>query len=142
TRRYYRIRKLQEVETRDLGDRSYLAARYEHGGRRVRLVTTHAPEADLEAAARGAATLFEEASADEELALDLYVARDHSHPPPDAAATALRERLERVDFSRPIRRVVALAAAGPDLGMRSIQHFSFERHDGELREDRRYRGLH
>src|SRR4029450_2808832 len=44
TRRYYRIRKLQEVETRDLGDRSYLAARYEHGGRRVRLVTTHATE--------------------------------------------------------------------------------------------------
>ena len=142
TRRYYRIRKLQDVETCDLGDRSYLAARYEDGGRRVRLVTTHATEADLEAAARGAVTLFAEASADEELALDLYVARDHAHPPPDAAATALRERLERVDLPRPIRVVAALAAAGRDLGMRSMQHFTFERRDGELREERGYRGLH
>ena len=54
TRRYYRVRGLQDVETLDLGDRSYLTARYERAGRRVRLVTTHATEGDLEAAARGA----------------------------------------------------------------------------------------
>jgi acetyl/propionyl-CoA carboxylase alpha subunit/acetyl-CoA carboxylase carboxyltransferase component len=142
TRRYYRIRELQEVETCDLGDRSYLAARYQEGGRRVRLVTTHATEEELEAAARGAGPLFEQASADEELALDLYVVRDVSHPPPDVAAAALRERLERVDFPRPVRLVAALTSRGRELGMRSMQHFTFEKRDGELREERGYRGLH
>jgi acetyl/propionyl-CoA carboxylase alpha subunit/acetyl-CoA carboxylase carboxyltransferase component len=143
TRRYYRIRELREVETRELEGRSYLSARYAHEGRGIRLVTTHATQGDLEAAVRGAIPLFGEASAEEETALDVFLSRDEAHRAPEEAAAALRESLGRVEFGRPVRRiVVAVASAGRHPGMRSMQHFTFRKPDGEIHEDRIYRGLH
>jgi acetyl/propionyl-CoA carboxylase alpha subunit/acetyl-CoA carboxylase carboxyltransferase component len=141
--RYYRMRRLEDVRAAEADRWSCVAARYEHEGRRIHLFTTTAGLEEIEAAAAALAPRLAEAPPGEDVIVDLYLRRGTPHEDPESTAASLRERLERVAWPRPVRRiVVALSAAGGRRGMGAMQHFTFRLANRGLQEDRLYRGLH
>jgi acetyl/propionyl-CoA carboxylase alpha subunit/acetyl-CoA carboxylase carboxyltransferase component len=145
TRRYYRIRELSDVRTFAASGRACAAATYLHEGRRIALFSTHAADADLEAALRALGAPIADVPDGTDVVVDLYLWRQG--PLGDAAhnADALRARLERCLPARRLRHVlVALSGPTSGLGMGGVQHVTFRTTpDGlGLVEERLYRGFH
>jgi acetyl-CoA carboxylase carboxyltransferase component len=143
TRRYYRIRKLEDVETLLVEGQSLAAAQYDHEGRRIHVFTTHAEEQRLSQAAAILRRLAAEVPPDHDVAIDVFVWRSDRLADPDASAVSLRATLDAVGFTRPIRRiVVALAGPGAERSVRGTQYFTFRHGASGFEEERFYRGVH
>ncbi len=140
TRRYYRIRELGELRTFALSHHPGLETTYEHGGQRLRLLSTACLEGELEAAV--AALVARAGGGAGELLLDLYLWKDGPLGEEQDHARAFAARLGRVLPARVRRAVVALAGPHSGLGMAGVQHFTYRPADGGLEEDRLYRGFH
>ncbi|MBA3328165.1 MAG: ATP-grasp domain-containing protein [Solirubrobacterales bacterium] len=138
TRRYYRIRRLEDVRSVSLDDRRFMTARYAHDGRQLRLVTTLAEASELRAAAAALGTLAPEDPAAQAV-VDFYLS--WSDPPPDADAMAAQLGAALADARLPpsVRQV---AVAVSSRGGADMHHFTFRPADGGLAEDRIARGLH
>jgi acetyl/propionyl-CoA carboxylase alpha subunit/acetyl-CoA carboxylase carboxyltransferase component len=143
SRRYYRIRQLESFHSLALGDQGVGLGQYVHEGKRIRLLTTHARDTDLFEAAGRLGPLVAEVPPAEDAVIDLYVWRNGPLGDPEGNLRELKALLDRVDYGRPVRRIV-VALAGPDIGwgMGGMQHFTFRPSAEGYREDRRVRGLH
>ena len=143
TRRYYRIRPLNWVELGRLEGRSVLTAEYEHEGRLLRLIVTHASLEGLPSALASLRDIMALVPADRDLMLDLFVSDAPADEDPDTRSEQLRRVFEQAGFPRPLRRaVVALMGAGPEFRVSHPSRFTFRWTDGIPVEDRLYRGLH
>ena len=74
TRRYYRIRELEDVEQETIDGVPFVRSAYEHQGTRYHVAATLGEPDDLPAALKAAGEL----AGDEELLVDVYVARPES----------------------------------------------------------------
>ncbi|MCL4845977.1 MAG: carbamoyl-phosphate synthase subunit L [Acidobacteria bacterium] len=144
TRRFYRIRDLRDCALSELEGRSVCSAEYEHDGRRLRLLASHARWVDLPAALAVLSEVVNDVPADVEILIDLYVWREGAATEePDDASVALTAVLAATPFSRPVRRVVvALGSRRAEWATSRTGHLTFRLVDGAWVEDRPFRGLH
>lgn len=143
TRRYYRIRKLEDPRTLEAEGFRFFCARYTYDEAEIRLLSTYFDFARRRAVGTALVRASEVCSASEELVIDLYGRRDDDPPDPEQAARELAEILDDIGFTRPIRRVVvAISSDLDDLSISKVAHFTFRSRGGKFVEDRIYRGLH
>ncbi len=138
TRRFYKIRPLEDMRSSRLDGREFVTGRYSLDGRRVQLITTLAEASELPAAASAVAALASDASASESV-VDFYL--HWSEPPPDAdtMAAELGAAVNGAELPPTVQRVAVAVSrrAGAD-----VHHFTFRPADGCFLEERVTRGLH
>jgi acetyl/propionyl-CoA carboxylase alpha subunit/acetyl-CoA carboxylase carboxyltransferase component len=105
TRRYYKIRTLEEVATFVRDDRQYLTGSFDLRGQRLHLVAAVTDMDGLSATAGVVSSLAEEAADPAQLVVDLYVAWDDAPEDGDEAASTLRDLLVDVPLLNSGRRV-------------------------------------
>ena len=142
TRRYYRIRALEDFRTAEVDGVSIAAATYALRGRRVHALAAATGEADLWRAAAALRRRIAAIPAGEDTVIDLYVARGAAPDDADAASARLRVALETA-IRPPVRRiVVALIDTNGSDRMRDVEHFTFRATAQGYVEERLYRGIH
>jgi acetyl-CoA carboxylase carboxyltransferase component len=138
TRRYYKIRRLRDVERVTMGGRQLVTALYDRDERRVRLVSTVAERPDLPEALAAVAEVARQADGADSAVVDVYLAwRDP--PDGDAMADELADELAAAALPTLVRRV-AVSVAG--VGQPLDEHFTFRPGEGGFAEERVVRGLH
>ncbi|MDH3227859.1 MAG: fused acetyl/propionyl-CoA carboxylase subunit alpha/methylmalonyl-CoA decarboxylase subunit alpha, partial [Thermoleophilia bacterium] len=137
TRRYYKIRNLQDVTRLRHGDRQFVTASYEHQDQGARLVTTLADAADLPTTALELAELATADNAARAIG-EIYLLWKEP-PDPDVMAEEISKALApSPELARLSRLAISVVGAGGDV----VSHFTYRRIKGVLREDRVVRGLH
>ncbi len=157
TRRYYRLRELENLRVFHRDGQTVCVADYEHRWKRFHLLTTHAGYRDLGASLEALAPLVRECPAHDEVILDLYVWSEEPAGERATIRSRVLELLEAIDFGRPvIQLVVAISSPLGGLGMSGVEHLTFRgldaRSSGNLSreelnaagfvEERVYGGLH
>ena len=145
TRRYYRRRAPSAVHAVSVDGRDIVAAAMTRdGGGPLHVLTTAAPPAELEAAARALAEAAEGLPPGEAVTFEVYTWEDEGEPTPEAlSAAALAETLVPVLAARPERVVVAVGGAGPAHRLSSVRHMTFlPGPEANLVEDESVHGLH
>ena len=143
TRRYYRIRQVEEVHSVEADGRCVTTARYTHEGVRRYVVASCTAWDELEDTLSSLAPLLADVPADDRLLLNFFVWRPEPHGEADATEARLRACFEAASLPHPVAGVVtAVAAPGYGPGMSSMQHFTHRPVEGGYEEDRVYRGLH
>ena len=143
TWRYYRIRNLENFQCQTLDGLCFASAEYDHEGKRIHVFTTHTEYARLTEAAQGLLPLIAEVPADRDIVIDFYAWNSSPLGAPDAAQREIHALLNRVNFGRPIRRIV-VEVAGPAYvqGAGGMQHFTYRSTTGKYEEETVYRGIH
>ncbi len=124
TRRYYRIRELEEVEERLVHGVPFVLSAYEHGGERYRVAATVADPDDLSESLRALAAYAGEVPEGERVLADLYLLR--------AGEEDLAARVADAELPEAVDRVAFVLA--PEVDVRSFGP------DGEERSE--FRGIH
>jgi acetyl/propionyl-CoA carboxylase alpha subunit/acetyl-CoA carboxylase carboxyltransferase component len=146
-RRYYRLRTIEDLHCRSIGDHRCVVAQYDREGKRIHVVATHADDEALAEVAANIGPLVAEVPPEHDVVVDFYVWCPRPLEDDDSTQQRVREALQRAGFPRRIRRiVVAIVGVGPGRGMASVQHFTYRAsgdggYDGYV-EERHYRGLH
>jgi acetyl/propionyl-CoA carboxylase alpha subunit/acetyl-CoA carboxylase carboxyltransferase component len=138
TRRYYRIRALEDLQSFNRDGRQFVTAGYEHDGRRVELITTLAETSELQAAASAVAALAPD-EPDSEAVVDFYLSWSGSPHDADAMAAELGGALSAAELPPAVKRVALAVSSGEGA---DVHQFTFRPADGGLDEDRVTRGLH
>ncbi len=144
TRRYYRIRDLENLRLDEVDGLCFSSAEYDHDETRVEVISTHVGYEDLEIGAAGLVPVIDAVDPDHDVVVDFYVWRTQPHDDPDRTRDEVAATLSRTLGSQGLRRiVVAISGAGHGVGMSEVVHFTF-RPDGEggYREEALYRDLH
>ncbi len=143
TRRYYRIRNLQDIETAEAGDHSLCMAQYEDGGRRVHLISMHlnAPELHLDLTVLN--PILGRIPPEHQAVIDVYASRIDQSKDADALQQVLRSSINSMAFCRPVARVaVSFSVRAGEGESNRTQHYTFLRTPEGFIEDRNSRGLH
>jgi acetyl-CoA carboxylase carboxyltransferase component/biotin carboxyl carrier protein len=143
-RRYCRIRDLAAVRTSEEEGKAWAVATYRLSDKRIHLLATHAPAAQLAEAARAALPHLGALPGEDDVVLDFFLWAEERPADVDATAAAIGEVLTENRFRRRLRRVdVAIASADSSLGIGGMLHFTYRpQPDGRYVEERLYRGLH
>ena len=143
TRRYYRIRPLENVRVTERSERPLLTAEYTHDGTGYLVIATVAEGVET-AAATDLPQLIEELPADRAVLIDLYVTSQTSAEEsgdPDARADRIRGKLGLIPPAVDRVAVAVRRADGEDGGW--PDWFTFRGGpDGQAVEDRTQRGWH
>ncbi len=132
TRRYYRLRKLENVRVFHTGGRAFCAAEYEHRWKRFHLLTTHAEYRDLGAAFQALTPLAQACPPHDDVVLDVYVWRTETEGNSTTVRDHVLELLEATDFGRAVIQVeVAISSPQGGLGMSGVQHLTFRGTDAQ-----------
>ena len=143
TRRHYSIRSLERTRTAEIENRSFAFAEYEHEGRRVHVIATHAQASQFTAALATLGPIVASMPKTDDVVFELYLWHPGAPGDPEEASEQFRRVLSGAVFDRPLGRVVCMAAApGEGSDVKRLQFFTFRPRDGEYREERLYRGLH
>ena len=143
TRRYYRIRPLEGLESTTIDGRPFVKAAYDDEGKRVVVVTTFTQYADFVTAATTMSHFVSRLTAEHEIVADFYTWRSEPLRKDEATSQEICEMLDKTSFPQALQRiVVAVNAPGKDLGMASTQHFTYRPGENGYQEDHLYRGLH
>jgi acetyl/propionyl-CoA carboxylase alpha subunit/acetyl-CoA carboxylase carboxyltransferase component len=142
TRRYYRIRSLENFHSFTLGGRSCVSAEYDHEGKRIHVFTTHTEYDQLSAAVQAISPLIAEVPPEHDSVIDFYAW--HSRPgDSEATQQEVGSVLNQAGFPRPIRRVVVeVAGPGEIQGAGGLQHFTYRPGAGGYQEESLFRGIH
>jgi len=143
TRRYYRIRNLQNLKCSLAGELCYVSAEYDYEGKRIHVFATHAEYCNLPAAAQSLLPAVAEISLDHDIVMDFSLCHSGQLPEPDATQSEVQTMLNQVQFPRSIRRIVASVAAR-NQGRRTsdMQHFTYRPGETGYSEEKLYRGVH
>ena len=144
TRRYYRSRNLENVQTRTTNRFSLATAEYDHEGKRIHVISAHALYERMERAAATLADVVDEVDPDHDVVMDIYLWQD----PQQGTVDEIREHVAKILDTElgpaQLRRiVVAVSNEGSGTGAGGVLHFTF-RPAGEngYREETMYRDLH
>ncbi len=142
-RRYYRIRRIEEVGCTTIDGQTFATMAYEHKRTRVYVANTFAEYTNFDVAAKAMSRFITQFPVEHDVAIDFYVWRPEPESQGDALQEEIRATLESAGFSRRIRRiVVAVIGSGKGLGMASAEHFTYRPGDQGYQEERLYRGFH
>ena len=89
TRRYYRIRPLRDLSSRQVAEFSIVEANYDLDGRHIHVLATHVERTDLARCAEALAPLLADHDDDHEIVLDIYLGS--SSPITDKAVLSTRD---------------------------------------------------
>jgi hypothetical protein len=112
TRRYYRIRSLENQRSLTFDGHCYAAAEYDHEGKRIHVFTTHAEYSRLPEAMQAMFPLVADVPVDHEIVIDFYLWNPGQLGDPEVTQREVQSLLNQAGFSRPIRRI-AIAVPGP-----------------------------
>ena len=138
TRRYYKIRPLEDMRSSCLDGRQVVSAQYSLDGQRVQLITTLAEASELPAAARAVAALASDGAASESV-VDFYLHRREPPADADAMAAELGSAVNGAQLPPTVSRV---AVAVSSRGGAGVHHFTFRLAEEGFAEERVTRGLH
>lgn len=144
TRRYYRIRTLENFRSFDTEGHCYVSAEYDHEGKRIHVFTTHAEYSRLSESAESMFPMIMGVPPDQDIVIDFYAWHSSSLGDADTTQREVRSMLDHIRFPRSIRRIVVeIASPGHSQGVGGMQHFTF-RPSGEnmYEEESLYRGIH
>ena len=143
TRRYYRIRTLENFRSLEVDGQCFASAEYDHEGKRIHAFTTHAEYSRLSEAMRAIFPLIAEVPADHDIVIDLYAWHSGRLGDPEVTQQEVQSALNQAGFPRPIRRIV-VEVAGPvhAQGAGGMQHFTYRLSGNAYEEEKLYRGLH
>ncbi len=143
TRRYYRIRKLENCRSTVIDGRCYICAEYDHDGKRIHLFTTYAEYPRLTEVARAIFPLLAEVPPEHEVILDFYVWQSAPSKDDEATQSQIQSMLTQAAFPRSIRRiVVAVGNPGRGSGMSGMRHFTYRPSANTYEEEKLYQRLH
>ncbi len=143
TRRYYRIRALEAVGIKHSDDHPFFCAEYDHEGRQISLVTTHAHYESFADYGNAVLEVIRHIPLDNDIVLDFYVHREQEEESEDDTLEYIRQTLEAIPFPRPIRRIVtSVRIPGAGLGMTGQRYFTWRPSDSGYWEESSYRGIH
>ena len=91
TRRYYRIRSLEDFESTTIDGRPFVKAAYDDEGKRVIVVTTFALYADFATAAATMSQFMSRFSAEHDIVADFYTWRSEPLSEDEATAQEIRD---------------------------------------------------
>ncbi len=140
TRRYYKVRTLERVESFLREGRQFVTGSFDLAGQRLHLISTVTDFENLSATTESVSVLAEEAADPANLVVDLYVAWPDAPEDTDEAAATLRGLLSEVPLLARGRRVtVILFGEG---GGEAVRHVTFRPSDEGLHEERVIRDMH
>ena len=143
TRRYYRIRSLENQRSLTFDGHCYAAAEYDHEGKRIHVFTTHAEYSRLPEAMQAMFPLVADVPVDHEIVIDFYLWNPGQLGDPEVTQREVQSLLNQAGFSRPIRRIaIAVAGSGRGEGVDGMQHFTYRHNGNAYAEEKIYRGLH
>ena len=142
TRRYYRIRPIDDVRTFIIGGIAFASTSYPRGAHRVHVLSTHVEHERLGDALATLADRARQVPEGDFVVIDVYEWRDDPVTDVDKARD---EYVAELDATLPkgLQRVV-IAISGPASGpgISGVQHLTFRPGDDGYEEDRVIRGLH
>jgi acetyl/propionyl-CoA carboxylase alpha subunit/acetyl-CoA carboxylase carboxyltransferase component len=145
TRRYYKIRPLENFHSFATHGRQFVTADYEHEGRRHHIVTTQAEASDFDAAADSVSALVRQMRAKDTVRVDFYLWW-RGAPDLDLIASELDGLVNSIGFPDAVDTIAVAvtgregtAAGGSEAG---ADHFTFRRAGKGFREQVVVRGLH
>jgi acetyl/propionyl-CoA carboxylase alpha subunit/acetyl-CoA carboxylase carboxyltransferase component len=138
TRRYYRIRTLEDVRAFLHEDRQFVTGAYEMGGSRLHLVATMGAFSDLPDCLVGIADQAAAVADPANLVVDLYLSSSDLPDDPDSFASTLAQTLAGVPALLVGRRVTVTVC---DPTGAHVQ-FTFRPSQGRMEEERIIRGMH
>jgi acetyl/propionyl-CoA carboxylase alpha subunit/acetyl-CoA carboxylase carboxyltransferase component len=143
TRRYYRIRTLENVRSFAVDGYSYVSAEYDHEGRRIHVFTTHADYSRLCEAAQRMFALIAEVPKEHDIVIDFYIWHSAALAESEASQLEIHAMLNEAGFRRSIRRIV-VEVAGPSQvqGAGGMQHFTYRPSADGYVEESLFRGIH
>ena len=148
TRRYYRIRALENLRSLEVDGQCFASAEYYHEGKRVHVFSTHAEYSRLSEAMRAMFPLIAQVPADHDIVIDLYAWHSGRLGDPEVTQQEVQSALNQAGFPRSIRRIV-VEVAGPvhvgsvqAQGAGGMQHFTYRLSGNAYEEEKLYRGLH
>ncbi len=139
TRRYYKVRILENVHSFVHGDRQFVTGSFDLRGQRLHLLSTVTDFDRLPAALDAVSTLAREVDDPANLVVDLYVSWHDAPAATDEAAATLRELLDGVPLMDSGRRVTVTLF---DRGGEHVRQVTFRPSEAGLREDRVIRDMH
>jgi acetyl/propionyl-CoA carboxylase alpha subunit/acetyl-CoA carboxylase carboxyltransferase component len=138
TRRYYKIRTLEDVRAFQHEGQQFVTGEYELGGKRLHLIATMGALSELAACLVNVAGQAAVVADPTNLVVDLYLSSDDASADPDSVASMLAEALGDVPALVIGRRVTVTVC---DQTGAQLQ-FTFRPSDGRLEEERVIRGIH
>jgi len=143
SRRYYRMRALEDVQSVEAPEGVLLGARYEFEGSHYRLTATAVSWENLESRLNLVAESLTVES-DQAAVIDVYVTTPPDEGDADSLAETVSQMLRKALGGRRVGRVVITALRSDTAtSIASVFHFTFRPDpDGGFSEDRQYRDLH
>jgi acetyl/propionyl-CoA carboxylase alpha subunit/acetyl-CoA carboxylase carboxyltransferase component len=142
TRRYYRIRSLDNFRTLHHEGHCFASVEYDYEGKRIHVFATHAQYPELLSSLRSMNRLIADVAAEHEIVIDVYAWRSNQANDQEASQD-LQNTLNAVGFTRSIRRIVVEIASPPCAqATESMQHFTYRLTDGQWSEEKLYRNIH
>lgn len=143
TRRYYRIRKLENLRSKVIDSHIILSAEYSYQNKRIHLITSHADYENLARLIGAINPLLDKVPPDHDIVIDFYVWKNEAVADRDKLFEEINSILNRNGFSHRIRRIV-VSISGPKSspGMAGVEIFTFRQDEEGFREDKIYRGMH
>ncbi len=139
TRRYYKVRTLENVESFLREDRQFVTGSFDLSGQRLHLISSVTDFENLTATAEAVSVLAQEVADPANLVVDLYVAWTDAPEDTDQAAATLRDLLSAVPLlSRGRRVTVTLFGQGGE----PVRQVTFRPSDEGLQEERVIRDMH
>jgi acetyl-CoA carboxylase carboxyltransferase component len=138
TRRYYKIRTLEDVRAFGLEGRQFVTGAFELGGSRLHLIAAMGALSELPACLLSVAGLAAAVADPSNLVVDLYLSGDPSADP-DSLSSMLADMLTDVPDLVIGRRVTV--TLGDRTGAQ-VQQFTFRPSQGRMEEERVIRGMH
>jgi acetyl/propionyl-CoA carboxylase alpha subunit/acetyl-CoA carboxylase carboxyltransferase component len=138
TRRYYKIRALEDVRAFQHDGRQVVTGAYELGGKRMKLIAAVGTLTELPASLVSVAGLTAAVADPPNLVVDLYLSSDDPSADPDSVASTLGEILADVPVLVTGRRVTITVCQSTG----SHMQFTFRPSQGRMQEERVIRGMH
>jgi acetyl/propionyl-CoA carboxylase alpha subunit/acetyl-CoA carboxylase carboxyltransferase component len=142
-RRYYKMCDLRDFQV--ASDQGFDVSKcwYEYQGRKIHFIATHIFGEELPGAIVALKRHIEMVPPGDDVVVDFYIRQRNELPSPDETCKQLKSTLEAVEFTRPIRRVIAwLTGDETGLGSTEQQGFTFRMREGGFHEELIYRGMH
>ena len=142
-RRYYRIRKVENLQALEVDGHSLVTAEYDHEGKRIHALAMYADYADASKAAQATASFAASVPPEHDVVLDIYLSKSGKLADVETAEADLRKMINHVVFPRPLRRIViSLAGVCPGQRISHMQHFTYRVGGNGYQEETLYRGVH
>jgi acetyl/propionyl-CoA carboxylase alpha subunit/acetyl-CoA carboxylase carboxyltransferase component len=139
TRRYYKVRTLEDVRTFRLEGRQFVTGSFELQGKRLHLISTLGELSELPSVLASVEYVAAKVSDPTQLVVDLYISSGEALAEPDAGAAALKDTLDQVPVLLTGRRVTVTLS---DRAGAHVQRFTFRPSDGQMAEERVIRDMH